>query len=599
MKRRPHPFIALLLALVLALLAAPAALADDDHPQWRVTRYEPTITVDASGTATIGLDLHFHFGNDAGRGPYLTFPVRQAVRGNPDVWRLLDTKLVSVTSPTGASTEVKEEVANGFLTVRVGSEDRKNLRGVQQYVITYTVRGIVEPGASSGFDEVNFNVVGVGWEVPIEAVRVKLAGPGDIGRVSCFQGSSFAEGCNAAATGPDALFTAGPLRPGQGVQIVAGFPPGTFVGAEPEFAKRFHPGNLIPLNPMSAGLTAAVTGLGAVALMLARRRSADEVYVGLAPGTLPAPGEPATVGRVGPTPVAVQFHPPHGATPGEVGTLIDNSADTLDVSATLVDLAVRGHLTITELEKKKWRFDRRSSTDPLTPPEAQLLEKMFAHGPVLQTENEAEARAYLAASTATRLALDQRVTRELGWFAKKPSSAQGLAVLAGIGLILLGGAIGALLAFAAGLGLVGLAPIAIGVAVLVMSKRFVRRTAVGSAMLAQAKGFRLYLSTAEADQIKFEESIDVFSRYLPYAMVFGVAERWAKVFQQLAAEGRYEADTSWYIGVTPFHTSGFAHSVGSLGSSLGASTVTTSAPSSGGSGFSGGGGCGGGGGGGW
>ena len=120
-------------------------------------------------------------------------------------------------------------------------------------------------------------------------------------------------------------------------------------------------------------------------------------------------------------------------------------------------------------------------------------------------------------------------------------------------------------------------------------------------MLAQAKGFELYLTTAEAEQIKFEEGIDVFSRYLPYAIVFGVAERWAKIFQQLAAQGRYVSDASWYVGYgygTMF-SSGFTSSLDQLASTMSTSMQSATAASSGGSGFSGGGGFGGGGGGGW
>ena len=82
-----------------------------------------------------------------------------------------------------------------------------------------------------------------------------------------------------------------------------------------------------------------------------------------------------------------------------------------------------------------------------------------------------------------------------------------------------------------------------------LAPRMPARTAKGTALLAQAKGFRMYLETAEADQIRFEEGEDIFSRYLPFAIVFGVAERWAKVF---AAARRAAAWTSgaptWYVG---------------------------------------------------
>ena len=46
----------------------------------------------------------------------------------------------------------------------------------------------------------------------------------------------------------------------------------------------------------------------------------------------------------------VQYEPPDSLTPAEAGTLMDNSADMRDITATLVDLAVRGHLRIEERE---------------------------------------------------------------------------------------------------------------------------------------------------------------------------------------------------------------------------------------------------------
>lgn len=594
--------VTLLLVLLALVVGAPVARADDKTPSsWRVQRYEPTVTLDETGTATVVLDLWFDFGRDAGRGPYIWLPLRQEVRDNPDVWRMLDTKLVSVESTTGASTEVLLEESDGNLVVRIGSANRKDRLGVQHYRITYTSRGLVAPGAASGLDEFNWNAVGLGWTVPMDAVRVTMSGPGAVERVACFAGAGFDRPCQAEPAASGATFTAGRLSRGEGVQVVAGFPAGTFVGAEPRFEKRYHIGNMYPVTPLSGGITAAVAGLGAVALMRARR-GRDEAYVGVAPGTTPLAGQEARVGVAMPTTVAVQFTPPKGTTPGEVGTLVDGAADTIDVSATLVDLAVRKHVRISELGDKKWQFERLAGGDALTNPERHLLDALFKNGSPVRSD-EIKADVYVPMFPGTKSELDKRVTKELGWFNGTPTASRAGAVTLGVLLIAAGVGGGFVLGFAWGLGIVGLAPVGLGLAMLAMQRQFVRRTADGTAVLAQARGFELYLKTAEADQIRFEESIDVFSRYLPYAMVFGVAERWAKIFQQLAAEGRYQPDTSWYVGPTGyFYGPAFAHSMGSLGSSLGASMAMSAAPSGGsggGSGFSGGGGFGGGGGGGW
>ncbi|HZF74090.1 MAG TPA: DUF2207 domain-containing protein, partial [Gemmatimonadaceae bacterium] len=58
----------------------------------------------------------------------------------------------------------------------------------------------------------------------------------------------------------------------------------------------------------------------------------------------------------------VRYEPVPGKTPAELGTLVDNSADIEDITATLVDLAVRGYVHITELSEKHL-FGLSHSTD--------------------------------------------------------------------------------------------------------------------------------------------------------------------------------------------------------------------------------------------
>ena len=127
-----------------------------------------------------------------------------------------------------------------------------------------------------------------------------------------------------------------------------------------------------------------------------------------------------------------------------------------------------------------------------------------------------------------------------------------------------------------------------------MSQRFGARTAQGSAALEQARGFELYLRTAEKEQLRFEEGVDIFSRYLPYAMIFGVTHRWTKLFAQLGAEGRNLANTSWYQGADLYHSTGsFYTSLGSfsqdfsysMAQAAAATAWSASNSSSGGSGF--------------
>ena len=586
---------------LIGVIPASTARADSDDD--RIDKYTVTTDVAKDGTAAVRIAFDFNFGSDSGHGPYLTLPLRQAIKDDPDHWRMLDVKLGQISSPSGASADVQTETKDGNLLIRVGSEYR-TYTGTQTYRISYTIRGLIAPKqATSGLDEFNWNVIGDGWEVPIRNITATVTGPADVTRTACFVGDGLTATCSSPATsdGTTATFAQRSVSPGEPVQIVAGFPAGTFVGAEAKLEKRFWIGNMFPLTPVTGGVTAALTVIGLIPLLRRTRRGGrDEVYLGLTPGVTPAKDQQVSIGQgASKAPVTVAFTPPRGARPGEIGVRTDSTADNVDITATIIDLAVRGHLRIDQQGKKDWTLYRLNGRDKLTGYESYLVKKLFSNGSTVTTDDLKE-KGYAGTLEGTRERLYKRVTEELKWFRRNPSVVRGVAILASIGLILGGIAVGFGLGFV-GFGLVGLAGVICGVVMLALSNRFGARTADGSAVLAQAKGFELYLTTAEADQIKFEEGVDIFSRYLPYAIVFGVAERWAKIFEQLAAQGLYVADNSWYIGYgygTLFNA-GFTSSLDQLANTMSSSMQAATSASSGGSGFSGGGGFGGGGGGGW
>jgi uncharacterized membrane protein len=113
-------------------------------------------------------------------------------------------------------------------------------------------------------------------------------------------------------------------------------------------------------------------------------------------------------------------------------------------------------------------------------------------------------------------------------------------------------------------------------------------------MTRRVGGFRRVIETAEEHTAKWAEQENVFTRFLPYAIVFDVTDKWAKAFAVL---GQPPSDVSWYVSTRPFVYTEFAHSMSSF--AITTSGVIAATPAgSGGSGFGGGGFSGGGGGGG-
>ncbi|QGF23335.1 DUF2207 domain-containing protein [Raineyella fluvialis] len=208
-----------------------------------------------------------------------------------------------------------------------------------------------------------------------------------------------------------------------------------------------------------------VTAVTILAIVRSRRSGLDEIYEGVTPGQLPARGQQALTRRVADTEytrtVAVQFTPPKGLRPGLVGTIYDGVAESRDVTATIVDLAVRGYVRIRAVEPEgepvgraeKARPDkaRRDKARPdwevvaLDPPaddelsvmEAHLLNGLFAYGPSVRI-SQLTGDFGQVMREAVQALYTEVVHR--GWYRRHPRAKNGLSG-AGLWGLAIGGAV--------------------------------------------------------------------------------------------------------------------------------------------------------------
>lgn len=614
----------LIVAALLALTpVAASAATSPDVPGREVTRWDETYTLNPDGSADVRLEIDFDFGNDPGHGPYLVLPTRQGY--DKDFDRIYATSDISASSPTGAPANVNLETGRNYTSVRIGDPTIGSVSGVHTYVITYSVARVMnatdaaETTSGVAGDEFYWNAIGDGWTVPISNATVTVLSPVAVTQAQCFAGrSGAASACDdESATGSTATFTQAYLEPGQPFTVDVLYPQGEFETA-PALIEHSDVKRAFTLNAGTIG-AAAVILIGGMGLLARRLRTTatDEQFAGLTPGLAPVgPADGAVTRRDYKLPVAVQFEPPAGMRPGQIGTLIDEKADPRDVTATLVDLAVRGYLRIEDAgEKASGLFSKEQDytlvklrdVDPaLVPYEIKLFDALFK-GRDRVTLSDLKT-TFSTSMAAVQTDLYSNVTL-LGWFRHNPRTARLMWAGAGVGILVFG--ILATIGLAQGtrLALVPVPLILLGAMTLATTGNAPARTAKGTAVLQQARGFELYVSKAEANQLRFEEGEDLFSKYLPYAIAFGVADKWAKKFEQLAAQGKVLAEPNWYVG--GFAYGAFWANAGGLGermtqfASFADAAMTAPTPgSSGGSGFGGGGGFsggggGGGGGGGW
>jgi uncharacterized membrane protein YgcG len=121
------------------------------------------------------------------------------------------------------------------------------------------------------------------------------------------------------------------------------------------------------------------------------------------------------------------------------------------------------------------------------------------------------------------------------------------------------------------------------------------RTLAGARAYEGTRGFEEFLRRVDSDRFaRVVKTPEMFEKFLPYAMAFGVEAKWARAFADI-----YREPPSWYVGrnMVGFNANSFSSRMSALSERAG-STMSSSPRSSGGSGFGGGGSSGGGGGGG-
>jgi len=582
----------------------PVVLAEAEES---IRSYATRIEIRPDGPIRVTETIAYDFGTQSRHGIIRRIPTVFSYDRTHD--RIYPIEDVAVTVD-GSAARMERSADVGYEIFKIGDPDR-TITGSHTYVIAYTVRGVLNHFPTH--EELYWNAVGHEWDAPIADARVTVTGPASIERVECFAGPDGSRlGCaslaNDAAT---ATFHQPALRPRSGLSIVVALPVGSVSGTGPILVERRDLATAFRVTPATVGGAAALALAGiAGALLIAWRVGRDRRYLGQLPGLTPGPGESAVEERkplFGAPPVSVEFGPPDSIRPGQVGTLLDERANVLDVTATIVDFAVRRHLHIRELPRTRtpdWELTRLTDGDPsFRWYETTLFTALFRGRDTVRLSRLRNTFAADLAQVQRQLYNDMVAQ---GWYRQSPERTRLVARLVAVGVLVGAVLLTVLLALFTGAALLGVGLVLGAVALLVVAGRFPARTGKGSAALARVQGFRLYIATAEAEQLKFGERENVFSEFLPYAIVFGLTGRWARVFASLGdapAEGLY-----WYGGPSVFSMSHFGRSIGAFTTTTAGIIATTASASgtpgsSGLSGFSGGGfsggGAGGGGGGSW
>ena len=465
---------------------------------------------------------------------------------------------------------------NGCTVFQIGDAD-STVIGEQTYELGYRMSIVDDKDTTKDF--MYIDLLPTGWETAIDSATIHVTMPKDVDpdNIEVYADSyGFADTVSNVSwecsdDGREITITGENLEKGQGVTIFAQLPEGYWQG-------QLSYDGALSLIPILSVIFVAISA--ALWLIFGR----DEKII--------------------PT---VEFYPPEGLTPAEVGLIADGNADKGDLLSLIIYFADKGYLAIEQLSKKKFALRKLRDIDPTEKKFARILfEGLFGSGDYVKLEDldESFGDAYLAAQNSLTAMYRKSKNRQttVSSTVCRWLTVIGATMLVPIASLLAGVYSGEFNAFVIG-GIAGTPMVLITLLLIISTKdkefvlkkgkktvQFIifwglnlaavlltavliyvdtasllcagifalceivcefaacmmeKRTPQSTQLMGKILGLKNFIETADADRINalVEENPSYFYNILPYAYVLGVTDKWAKNFENIKIE-----KPSWYYG---------------------------------------------------
>ncbi|WP_203568205.1 DUF2207 family protein [Aestuariimicrobium ganziense] len=556
-----------LLALLTAMLVgvglvvgAPVARADDTA---ETVVYEASIAND--GVLTVNETITFGEGGTPATVTQRLATTAPAPDNATYHYEISDIKANAEGADLGATVESDGDYQ--VVTVDTAKAEGKPI------TISYKVKGATHETTVASGQQARTTIAWrflQGLSVGATEVSGTLEVPSMVSQIECLAGPPVAPVvCSMAQAGthdaPQPTFSDGPRGPGE-VVILTVQTDAASVSSTESVTHNWSLDRAFSLSPLSLLLTLGSLLLGGAVLWLMHRRAGRDVA---------AINHPTRIAEFSPVGEGEEeFLLLEQVRPGHIGTVADERVDPVDVTGTLLDLAVRGHLRIHELPRESehhpldWDFERlEGGKGELRPHEVLLRDAVApADGEPVRVSNISNAISGVIPEVQSKL-YDDVVS--LGWFDKRPDDARNNWTLFGwVALTLAVVVTGLLVAFTT-LGLWGLALIALALGLVFVAQEMPRRSSKGSELLAGLHVLATELQHHRTDQMPKGREYSELSEILPYAVVLGGSKRWLDAIvaedDDEHADGTdlpwYHAPSTWHLHHLPVSMDAFITSV--------------------------------------
>ncbi len=387
----------LVLWLILFNLTVNTALAKEI-----INHFDSHIDIQKNGQITVTETIEVNAENTLiKRGIYRDFPTQYL--GAWLTQKVVGFNVISVTRNGQEEPFHTQQMSNG-IRVYLGSSDVSLATGIHRYQLTYQTDQ--QLGYFDHYDEFYWNVTGNGWQFDILKVSTSINLPGNgrqqILNQQAWTGYQAEQNKDFIITNTDELLgfeTTKTLKKYQGLTIGIQVTKGVFM--EPAFdLSGFLTNNLIWVLALLSSL----------------------FYLGFYLTAWYRYGRDPEQGII-----MARFYPPKNLSPAAVHYIENTKVDNKTVTACLLSLAVKGHITITQFNKQHQIIKRqRKKLPPLSKGERALKNSLFKSHKTTVTLNNKPNSNLLAAKTKLQGVLhqeyqkkcfiDNRIYMFWGWF---------------------------------------------------------------------------------------------------------------------------------------------------------------------------------------
>jgi hypothetical protein len=552
-----------LVMLVSLCLGFGQALARQNVTNWYVQNFDSQIVVNKDSSLDITEKITADCGQAVGKhGIFRILPEQINLATGETI--KTPVKLLSITDLSGQPLKyTSSENSNDTVTWKIGDPD-KTVQGVNYYQIHYLVGNAIRFG-NPDFDELYWNLSGNFWDLEIDKFHADITFPSEVNSsksaVEYYTGGLGSKSKSLANfywKTPNILAfdSTGTLALGQGITASVTFPKNIFTPYQPGFWEKY-----------------AMLFFAAIPIVV----FLICFYFWWKYGRDP---------KVKKTVIA-EYEAPGDLAPMELGMLMKNGGFSNDfVTAEIINLAVKGLIGIKEkndkilfFTSKDYEFSRKKNEAEeakLNSSQKNILSDLFEKGELVKLSSLKNS-FYKSVKEIEKDVKESLIGKNL--ITKTGGVLRVIFSVAGIFLMFISFPSGSSsFSFAASLFLSGLI-------IFIFSFVMPKRTLAGAELNWQIKGFKLFMETVDKNRAAFYEKENIFEKFLPYAIIFGITGLWIKKMKEIYGE-EYFANyaPAWYVGsVAGFNADSFTSTMDSLSSSI---SSNTSAPSG-----SGGGGC--------